>query len=118
MRVLSLVRRVTAITLIGVFLPLTYAAAACAGWSSSAAERHACCERPGSGCASISADECCAASEGRQHLETVTLAVVTPGAAVSQPVPPFAAPPRSFVRDPRSLAERPDTYLLDSVFLI
>jgi len=111
-------RRFAAITLICVMAPLTYASAACAGWSGSATARMACCERGDAGCASVSADDCCADAEERQNLETVIAPLVTQGATISCRIPVTPPVPRSFVLDPRLLAERPDTYLLDSVFLI
>jgi len=111
-------RRLTAIVLLMVLAPVTYANVACAGWAGSAAERMACCLRADDACESVSADDCCADGEQRQTLETVVAVLVTPGAATSEPLPAVFRRPRSFVLDPRSLAARPDTYLLDSVFLI
>jgi hypothetical protein len=98
--------------------PLTYASAACTGWSGSAADRMACCQRSGDGCASLSADDCCADGEQRQNVEQVAAVLITRGATVSHAIPAVAPRPRSFVPDPVSLTERPDTYLLDSVLLI
>ncbi len=80
-------RRLIAIVLLSVTAPLTYASALCAGWSGSAAERMACCERAEAGCASVAADECCADGEQRQNQETVTAVPVTTAVAQSQPVP-------------------------------
>lgn len=92
----------------------------CGGWSHSAADRMACCQR-GGGCASVSADECCANSEQRQNVESASAIVfaplvATPGlwtlwtmtASVRLPFDSQSLP----------LAERPATYLLDSVFRI
>lgn len=113
-----LFRRLTAIMLLVMLAPVTYAGAACAGWSGSAAERMACCLRAEGGCASVSADDCCGSREQRQNLEAVAVVLVIPAATVSQLLPMVLRVPRSFILDPRSLAERPHTYLLDSVFLI
>ena len=44
--------------------------------------------------------------------------LVSPGQLLSRPVPVMSQRPQSFVVDPRSLSDRPETYLLDSVFLI
>lgn len=110
-------RRFTAILTLVLFLPAAQLAAVCSGWSSAEADRHACCEQM-AGCASVSASDCCAAGEQRRNAEPVPAPVVTPGPAVSEPVAMVPAPPLSFVRDPRALAERPPAYLLASVFLI
>jgi hypothetical protein len=110
--------RVTALILLMMLSPLTYASAACTGWSGSAADRMACCQRSGDGCASLSADDCCAEGEQRQNVEQVAAALITPGATVSHAIPAVARRPHSFVSDSPSLTERPDIYLLDSVFLI
>lgn len=115
--VAPVLRRVTAILTIVLLLPAAQLAAVCSGWSTEEADRHACCEQM-AGCASVSADECCAAGEQRGNAERVNAPVITPGPAVSEPVAMVPPPPRSFVRDPRALAERPPAYLLDSVFLI
>jgi hypothetical protein len=112
------VRRVAAIVLVLMLAPLTYGGVACAAWSGSGADRHACPEAAAMNCASFSVDSCCADGEQRRNVETVTAMVVTPGEVVSEAVPAVPVLPRSFVADPCSLAERPHTYLLDSVFLI
>lgn len=114
----GVVYRVAAIALLVVMAPVTYAAAACAGWSNSAAERMACCQRSNHGCDSLAADGCCADGEQRQNAEHVSAILITPGRMLSHPVPAALRQPRSFVSDPVSLTSRPDTYLLDSVFLI
>jgi hypothetical protein len=113
-----LLRRLVAITLLVVMAPVAYAAATCVGWSGSAAERMACCQRQGTDHPSASADDCCAAGEQRQNVETAVVVVVMPAVTVWHAAPALAPPPQSFLFDPRSLAERPDTYLLDSVFRI
>jgi hypothetical protein len=89
----------------------------CAGWSNSAADRMACCKR-GGGCTSVSADDCCANGEQRQNIEGA-FAVVIPAPLLASGFLPIS----SSVRQPldsesSSLADRPDTYLLDSVFRI
>ena len=98
--------------------PVAYATATCVGWSGSTAERMECCQQKGADHPSASADDCCAAGEQRQNLEMAAVVVVTPAVTVSHPMPLMPPPPQSFILDPRSLAERPDTYLLDSVFRI
>ncbi len=110
--------RLAAITLLVVLAPLTYASVACAGWSGSAAERMACCQRSGDACATMSADDCCADEEQRQNVEMAATVLVTPGATTSHPLPTAAARAQCSSLDSRLLAARPDTYLLDSVFLI
>ena len=110
-------RRLIAIVTFVLLLPAAQVAAVCSGWSSAEADRHACCEQM-AGCASVSASDCCAAGEQRRNAEPVSPSVMTPGPGVSEPVAVVPAPPLSFVRDPRALAERPPAYLLDSVFLI
>jgi hypothetical protein len=98
--------------------PTTYAAAACAGWSNSAAERMACCQAVAGHCAAISADDCCAAGEQRQNLEGVAIVAVPSdegrGSLLTIPAPA----PRAAETGHRAIPGRPDTYLLDSVFLI
>ena len=98
--------------------PATYAAAACAGWSNSAAERMACCQAAAGHCAAISADDCCAAGEQRQNLEGVAIVAVPsddgPGSLLAVPPPAHRAAETGH----HSIPGRPDTYLLDSVFLI
>jgi hypothetical protein len=109
--------RLTALMLLMMLSPLTYAGAACAGWSGAPGDRMACCQRA-AGCASVSADDCCAEGEQRQNLEQVAAALITSGATVSQRLHAAAPRPQCFVPDPLSLTGRPATYLLDSVFLI
>jgi hypothetical protein len=98
--------------------PATYAAAACAGWSNSTAERMACCQVAAGHCAAISADDCCAAAEQRRNLEGVAIVAVPsddgPGKLL------VITPPadRASETGHRAIPGRPDTYLLDSVFLI
>jgi hypothetical protein len=91
--------------------------ALCAGWAGSPAERMACCERMGSECGSVSADDCCANGEQRQNIEGAPAVVVAPPLAASGLL--IAASVRqSLGSHSSSLADRPDTYLLDSVFRI
>lgn len=98
--------------------PMTYAAAACAGWSSSAAQRMACCQAAAGHCAALSADDCCAAGEQRQNLEGVAVVALSsddgPGRLLARLRPARRAAETAH----RSLPGRPDTYLLDAVFLI
>jgi hypothetical protein len=98
--------------------PATYAAAACAGWSNSAAERMACCQAAAGHCAAISADDCCAAGEQRQNLQGVAIVAVpsNDGAGSLLAIRPLAR--RATETGHRAIPGRPDTYLLDSVFLI
>ena len=117
-RNLSRLRRLAAIVLALVLTPVAYAGVTCGGWSASAAERLACCARGDSGCATVSADDCCADAEQRQNAQTMAAVLVTPGVADSEPVPVAPPVPQSFVLDPRARAERPPIHLLDSVFLI
>jgi hypothetical protein len=115
---LSSLRRLAALVLALVLTPMAYAGVACAGWSASAAARHACCAGMEPGSTSVSLDECCADAEQRQNAHVVTAFVITPGALVSEAVPAVRPVPQSFVLDPRSLAARPPIHLLDSVFRI
>ena len=115
--VVPAVRRLTAVLTLVFLLPAAQLAAVCSGWSSAEADRHACCEQM-AGCASVSANECCAVSEQRRNAEPVTSIVVMPELSVAERVAIVPEPPQSFIRDPRALAERPPAYLLDSVFLI
>ena len=110
--------RLAAITLLVALAPLTYASAACAGWSGSAAQRMACCQRSGDACPSLSADDCCADGEQRQNVEMGAALLVGPGTTTTHPVPAPAARTRSVTLDLRTVSDRPDIYLLDSVFLI
>ncbi|CAN5667153.1 hypothetical protein BH18ACI5_BH18ACI5_09000 [soil metagenome] len=105
-------------TLLVVMAPVAYTTATCAGWSGSAAERMACCTREGASRASASADDCCAGGEQRKNSETVATVLVTPGLQLAHPVPVVTRRPPSVIDSPPSLSDRPDTYLLDSAFLI
>jgi hypothetical protein len=114
----SRLQRLAALVLALVLTPMASAGVACAGWSSSAAGRHACCARVEAGCVPVSVDACCADGEQRQNAQVVAAIVITPGPLVSEPVPAVRAVPQSFVLDPHALAARPSIHLLDSVFLI
>ena len=112
-------RRLIVVGLLLVLAPVTHAETTCAGWSTSAAERIACCKRADAGCPSMSSDACCAEAEQRQNLQVAGMILVTPGALVSLPLPAITAvhwhqiaPQSSAIFDGRR------THLLDSVFLI
>lgn len=109
-------RLVSIITLM-VMGPGAHAAAACGGWSGSAAARMACCQAADH-CAAISADDCCADGEQRQNVESAPLIVVAPPTGVS--ATPAVRPPvrRASAAVHQTAPGRPDTYLLHSVFLI
>ena len=115
---IPLLRRCALVMLLVVMAPVAYTTATCAGWSGSAAERMACCKREGAPQALASADSCCAGGEQRQNLEMAAAVLVSPGQLLSRPVPVVPLRPQSFILDPRSLSDQPDTYLLDSVFLV
>jgi hypothetical protein len=114
----SWIRRVTAIALLSAALPVGSVAVACAGWSGSASERMACCQKSHDPCSSLSPDDCCAASEARQHANGTPAIVVTPPAVSAAALAPYVPARQPRVNDPRPLSEGPDTYLLDSVFRI
>jgi hypothetical protein len=107
----------TVLLLVAALMPVTQAAAACSGWKASVAERMACCRGAAGHCAALSADDCCADRESRQHAEVAGF-ISAPAAPTSagQPVP--ERPRVRFQLVPRATSSRPHTYLLDSVFLI
>ena len=111
-------RRIAALLLLLATLPVAHATAVCAGWSASAAERMACCERGASGCASVSADRCCADGEQRQNVETPAAIIAAADSEHSESIAVLTLDRRASPADPRALATRPATYLLDSVFRI
>lgn len=78
----------------------------------------ACCRQDSAGCASLSPDDCCAAGEQRQNVETL----VTEAPIVDQPLVGRGSlirlAPRAAADDARSETDRSATYLLDSVFRI
>ena len=118
MSLLRTLYRAAALLLLLATMPVAHATAVCAGWSASAAERMACCERDASGCASVSADGCCADGEQRQNVETPATAVAAADSVQSESIALLTFDRRASPADPRSLATRPATYLLDSVFRI
>jgi hypothetical protein len=107
----------TLVVLVAALMPVAQAAAACTGWKASVAERMACCHSAGGHCAALSPDDCCADHESRQHAE-VPVAISVPAASTSggQLVPQQPRVRSQLV--PPGTSSRPDTYLLDSVFLI
>ena len=78
----------------------------------------ACCQRESSGCASLSPDDCCAAGEQRQNVETLVseAPTVAPGLVGPGSLIPIA--PRAIADDVRPEADHSAIYLLDSVFRI
>ena len=109
--------RLGSIILLAAMVPVTHAAIACAGWMPSSAGRMACCRAAAGHCAAVSANDCCADREGRKNLEAVSTTLVSVGSLESERV----VPERRLVHrclTPRPFSGRPDTYLLDSVFLI
>lgn len=114
----ALHRFVTVLTLL-VMGPMLHGSAACSGWSGSASARMACCQAAAGHCAAMSADDCCADAEQRQNANTVAIALVSPG---EEPAAGLMLPAQKIRRASalahRQTAGRPDTYLLDSVFLI
>ena len=99
----------------------------CAGWTSSAEARMACCEMAGHDCAEQHADDCCASGEQRQHAEAaVTLTTFAPQVLLA--ILPNLAPLTSgdvIARGWRPRQHPPDTArssadarLLLSVFLL
>ena len=111
-------RRLVAIITLAVMGPGAYAAVACGGWSGSTAERMACCQAAAGHCAAISPDDCCADGEQRQNLDSAPAIAVAPPEGVS--ATPAVRPPlrRPSAAVHQTAPGRPDTYLLDSVFLI
>lgn len=114
----SIISRVLAVIVLVAMAPLGHVAAACVGWSGSAAQRMACCRSAGDGCTAVSADGCCAHGQTRRNLETVSATLPSPDLTDFELVLPAARPARTLRVALRPLSERPDTYLLDSVFLI
>ena len=114
----STFRRLVVILTLTVMAPVGHAVVACSGWSGSATQRMACCGSAGDGCAAVRADDCCAHGETRQNIETTSVIAISPGDSLSERVVPAIPPVRSLRQALRPLAERPDTYLLDSAFLI
>lgn len=115
---LRTLRRTAALLLLLAWMPVAHATAVCAGWSASAAERMACCQRDASGCASVFADRCCADGEQRHNVEACAATPAVTDSVQSESVALLTVHLRAQPADPRSLATRPATYLLDSVFRI
>lgn len=110
--------RFIALVLLLVFAGASHTVALCAGWAASASERMSCCQRQDSTCASLSADDCCAAGEQRQNVERLVLQLPAGDATLSRVGTLMGIARHAVTADPRSLAERPATHLLDSVFRI
>lgn len=96
--------------------PVLHASAACRGWAGSPAARMACCQAAAGHCAAVSPDDCCADTEQRRNLETVSVILTMPGYAVTAVVADLSPARRPIASTQRR--ERPATYLLDSVLLI
>lgn len=94
----------------------------CTGWQLTAAARAECCKAADHDCEGGHADDCCAASEGRQHGRAQSGFAL--GAVLVSRVVTYLQPPEilsaSAVAPDRTLAHtgRIDTYLLLSVFLL
>ena len=114
----STLQRFVAVLILSIMGPVLQGSAACGGWSRTPSERMACCQAAAGHCAAISADDCCAGSEQRQNFDSVVMVLVAPEeptAGLLLPTPPTSRP--AALAD-RQRIGRPDTYLLDSVFLI
>jgi len=104
----------------------TTSVSVCAGWTSSAEARMACCAMAGHDCSREHADDCCAAGEQRQHSEIPgALSSIAPPhlLAILTPSAPLAAAEliaRAWrPRQPPDIARSSaDARLLLSVFLI
>lgn len=114
----SVVHRAIAVAMLFLFLGASRATMLCVGWAGSATERMACCQRESSPCASLSPDDCCAAGEQRQNSEKLAIDLRAADMPLSDPASLVDFRPRARAADPRSLADRPATHLLDSVFRI
>lgn len=112
----SRLHRLAAALILVITAPVLHASAACRGWAGSPAARMACCQAAAGHCAAVSADDCCADTEQRRNLETVSVTLTAPGYAASAIVPDLS-PARRPVPTPH-LPARPATYLLDAVLLI
>ena len=112
----ALFRQVLASLLVLVFTAAAFGDL-CAGWSSNAADRAACCARLANHCASWAPDDCCEKGEQRRTRDLVRAVPLpaqdmTPGPLVA----PIAAPATDLHL--QVLAERPHAHLLHAVFLI
>lgn len=112
----SRLHRLAAVLILVITAPVLHASAACRGWAGSPAARMACCQAAAGHCAAISPDDCCADTEQRRNLETVSVTLTTPeytATAVVADLSPALTPIPS-AHPP----ERAATYLLDAVLLI
>jgi hypothetical protein len=115
----STLHRFVAVLTLLVMGPVLHGAAACSGWSGSASARMACCQAVAGHCAAISSDDCCADAEQRQNAGVVAIALVSPEAETTAGLLlPAQKIRRASALAHRQTTGRPDTYLLDSVFLI
>jgi hypothetical protein len=114
----STLHRCVAVLTLLIMGPLGHGAAACSGWSGSAAERMACCQAAAGHCAAVSADDCCADTEQRQNASAVPFVLVSPGERTAGLLLPAQTIRRASALAHRQATGRPATYLLDSVFLI
>lgn len=112
----SRLHRLAAVLILVITAPVLHASAACRGWAGSPAARMACCQAAAGHCAAVSPDDCCADTEQRRSLETVSVTLMTPGDTAS-PVVADVTPARRPTPSAH-LPERAATYLLDSVLLI
>ena len=111
-------RRAIAILMLVATAPVGHAAAVCRGWSSSPAERMACCNHEASNCGAVSADSCCAEGEQRQNIETTAALVTVADSAASEPAPLSTRRQTILPDEPHLHDQQTATYLLDSVFRI
>ena len=90
----------------------------CHGWSSNAQERAACCARMENACDRIASADCCAESEQRRQ-RTTPPATPQPAAdtTLCGRVTPVVQRVATNAADSSSAA-RPETHLLNAVFLI
>jgi hypothetical protein len=78
----------------------------------------ACCHHVDASCASVSADDCCAAGEQRQNVHATALPALIPPTMSGQLMVWSPCVLRAVNENPRTLADGPAPYLLDSVFRI
>jgi len=114
----STLHRFVAVLTLLMMGPVLHGAAVCSGWSGSASERMACCHTAAGHCAAVSADDCCADAEQRQHADAVAIVLVSPGETTAGLLIPAQRIQRASALAHRQATGRPATYLLDSVFLI
>ncbi|HEY0875084.1 MAG TPA: hypothetical protein VGD94_16540 [Vicinamibacterales bacterium] len=118
MAVRSTVRRLLVVLACAAMAPVGHAVIACAGWSASAAGRMSCCQSGDDHCAATRVDDCCAYGETRQNLEAGHVILLSPDDTADERVTSPVYRVRSLRQVLRPLADRRETYLLDSVFLI